>query len=74
MNISVCIIAKNEQKNIERCLKCLKSYMEEIIVVDTGSTDKTKAIASQYTKADFQSIAGVEHLNNCGGSRTCGIG
>lgn len=50
MNISVCIIAKNEQKNIERCLKCLKSYMEEIIVVDTGSTDKTKAIASQYTE------------------------
>lgn len=49
MNISVCIIAKNEQKNIEHCLKCLKLYIEEIIVVDTGSTDETKVIASKYT-------------------------
>lgn len=49
MNISVCIIVKNEQNNIEHCLKCLTPYMPEIIVVDTGSTDNTKAIASQYT-------------------------
>lgn len=48
MNISVCIIVKNEQNNIEHCLKCLTPYMPEIIVVDTGSTDNTKAIASQY--------------------------
>lgn len=50
MNISVCIIVKNEQINIERCLKCLESYIEEIIVVDTGSTDETKTIANQYTE------------------------
>ncbi len=35
MNISVCIIVKNEQNNIEHCLKCLTPYMPEIIVVDT---------------------------------------
>ena len=49
MQISVCIIAKNEELNIERCLKCLASYDFEIVVVDTGSTDATKEIASKYT-------------------------
>ena len=48
--LSVCIIAKNEEKNIERCLACLKLYGFEVIVVDTGSTDRTKEIALQYTK------------------------
>lgn len=49
MQISVCIIVKNEELNIERCLKCLASYDFEIVVVDTGSTDATKEIASKYT-------------------------
>lgn len=47
--ISVCIIAKNEEKNIEKCLAPLKPYNFEIIVVDTGSTDRTKEIAHKYT-------------------------
>lgn len=46
--ISVCIIAKNEEKRIEKCLASIKPYGFEIIVVDTGSTDHTKEIASQY--------------------------
>lgn len=46
--ISVCIIAKNEEQNIENCLKPLKAYDWEIIVVDTGSTDRTKEIAEKY--------------------------
>ena len=56
MNLSICIIAKNEEKNIERCLKCLQPYGFEIIVVDTGSTDATKKIASHYTSTiyDFE--------------------
>lgn len=48
MNLSICIIAKNEEKNIERCLKCLQPYGFETIVVDTGSTDATKEIAGNY--------------------------
>lgn len=46
--ISVCIIAKNEEKNIEECLKRLIPYGFEIVVADTGSTDNTKAIAQKY--------------------------
>ena len=46
--ISVCIITKNEEQNIERCLKPLRAYEWEIVVVDTGSTDRTKEIASKY--------------------------
>lgn len=50
MKLSICIITKNEEKNIERCLKCLQSYDFELIVVDTGSVDRTREIACQYTK------------------------
>ena len=46
--ISVCIIAKNEEENIEKCLKPLRAYDWEILVVDTGSTDRTKEIAAAY--------------------------
>lgn len=47
--ISVCIIAKNEEKHIKRCLSSLQPYGFEIVLVDTGSTDKTKELASEYT-------------------------
>ena len=46
--ISVCIIAKNEEKYIEECLKKLRPYGFEIVVTDTGSTDRTKEIAARY--------------------------
>ncbi len=47
--ISACIISYNEEKKIEDCLKSLQSVADEIIVVDSLSTDKTVEIASQYT-------------------------
>ena len=47
--ISVCIITKNEEKNIDRCLSCIKDYPFEIVVVDTGSTDNTVETARKYT-------------------------
>lgn len=52
--LSVCIIVKNEEKNIARCLQCLKPYDFEIVVVDTGSTDRTREIASQYTDKVYE--------------------
>lgn len=56
--ISVCIIAKNEEKYIEECLKKLQPYGFEIIVTDTGSTDRTKEIAEKYADkvVDFEWI------------------
>ena len=56
MNISVCIIVKNEEKHIENCLKPLSKLGCEIVVVDTGSTDDTKTLAKKYTDRiyDFQ--------------------
>lgn len=45
MYISQCLIVKNEESNIEYCLTHLKSVVDEQIVVDTGSTDKTVEIA-----------------------------
>ena len=58
MTISVCMIVKNEEKNLADCLDCLKEIADEIVIVDTGSTDATKAIASQYTDKvyDFEWI------------------
>lgn len=49
MQLSVCIITKNEEQNIIRCLECLKPYNFEIVVVDTGSTDRTREMALRYT-------------------------
>lgn len=45
MYISQCLIAKNEEDNIEHCLSHLKSVVDEQIVIDTGSTDRTVEIA-----------------------------
>ncbi len=47
--ISVCIIAKNEEAHIEECLKRIKPYHYEIVLADTGSTDRTLEIAAKYT-------------------------
>lgn len=47
--ISLCLIVKNEEKYIARCLDSIAGLVDEIIVVDTGSTDRTMEIASGYT-------------------------
>lgn len=48
--LSICIIAKNEEKTIEKCLKSIEKFPCEIVFVDTGSQDRTKEIAMKYTK------------------------
>lgn len=45
MNISACVIVKNEGKNLPKWLECMKQVADELIVVDTGSTDDTVALA-----------------------------
>ena len=49
MNISVCIITKNEEEHLPATLEAIKDMGFEIVIVDTGSTDQTKEIAGQYT-------------------------
>lgn len=58
VTISLAMIVKNEEKNIKRCLNTVFNVVDEIIIVDTGSTDKTKAICSTYTSKvyDFKWI------------------
>ena len=47
--ISLCMIVKDEEMHIERCLDSMSELVEEIIIVDTGSTDRTVEIVSDYT-------------------------
>ncbi len=46
--LSVVIITYNEERNIERCLKSVQTIADEIVVVDSFSTDKTKEICARY--------------------------
>ena len=45
--ISLCMIVKNEELHLARCLDSVAELVDEIIVVDTGSTDRTIEIASE---------------------------
>lgn len=49
-NIALSMIVKNESKYIRRCLESVKGLVDEMVIVDTGSTDSTKEICKQYTK------------------------
>lgn len=48
MKVSGCLITKNEAHNLERCVNSMKSIINELIVVDTGSTDNTVETAEAF--------------------------
>jgi len=49
ITVSLCMIVKNEELTLGRCLDSVKDLVDEIVIVDTGSTDRTKDIAGRYT-------------------------
>ena len=66
MKISVCMIVKNEEEVLKRCLDCVKQFADEIIIVDTGSIDTTKEIAKKYTDKvyDFEWVNDFSKARN----------
>lgn len=46
--LSLCMIVKNEEKHLIKCLKSVRDIVDEIIIVDTGSTDRTREIATVF--------------------------
>ena len=63
--ISACIISFNEEDKIEDCLKSLQDVADEIIIVDSLSTDRTRKIAAKYTDKIFDQefLGHVEQKN-----------
>lgn len=53
-SITVALIVKNEAKNLAACLDTISNWVDEIVILDSGSTDNTKEIAAKY-KAKFYS-------------------
>lgn len=53
MKFSLCMIVKNEEKSLPKCLESVKDIFDEIVIVDTGSTDRTKITARAFTDKIF---------------------
>lgn len=68
-SISLCMIVKNEERCLERCLKSVENVVSEIIIVDTGSTDRTVEIARQFT----DKIYTFEWINDFAAARNFAI-
>ena len=71
ITVSLCMIVKNEEKILDRCLSTVADLVDEIVIVDTGSTDATKEIARRYTEKiyDFQWIDDFSAARNFAFSR-----
>ena len=70
MKLSATIITLNEERNIRRCIDSLLNVADEIIVLDSNSTDKTEAICNEYPMVQFHKrawkgySASKNHLNS----------
>lgn len=69
--ISAVIITKNEEQNIGRCLTSLTDVADEVIVIDSFSTDRTQAICEQHQAVFIQrKFVDYSDAKNYGGSLT----
>lgn len=74
MTFTLCMIVKNEETVVERCLDSVKELFDEIIVVDTGSADNTKEKVAAYTDKiyDFEWINDFSAARNFSFSKASG--
>ena len=60
ITISLCMIVKNEERVLKRCLDSVRDLVDEIIIVDNGSEDETPQIAEmlcqKYEKVRYERI------------------
>lgn len=56
MRLSLCMIVKNEAATLDRCLASARPHVDEVVIIDTGSTDETPVIARAYADV-FDQIA-----------------
>jgi glycosyltransferase involved in cell wall biosynthesis len=71
MKLSAVIISYNEERNIERCLSCLRDLADEIVVVDSFSTDRTEEICRKFgVRFIQQAFAGYIEQKNFANSLT----
>lgn len=54
VKVSLCMIVRDEENVLERCLESIANVVDEIIIVDTGSVDSTKEIASKFTDQIYE--------------------
>ncbi len=73
--ISLCMIVKNEEKNLPRCLESVRGLVDEIVVLDTGSEDNTVSVAESFGAKVYHmpwpgsfSAARNESLKKAGGN------
>ncbi|MEK8131144.1 glycosyltransferase [Paenibacillus filicis] len=66
VTVSLCMIVKNEELTLGRCLSSVRGLVDEIIIVDTGSEDRTKEIAAAYTDRvyDFKWVNDFSQARN----------
>ena len=66
MKISACIITRNEELNLPRCLASLRTVVDEIVIIDSGSTDRTPFIATEYNarfiRHDWEGYVGQKNF------------
>jgi glycosyltransferase involved in cell wall biosynthesis len=72
--ISLCMIVRDEEGTLARCLDSVKGLVDEVVIVDTGSIDRTKEIALEYTSNvyDFEWIDDFAAARNFSFSKATG--